>query len=107
MKIEKSVYNIVVAVAADYDRMQKRLRSGDLTREQLDSFVRKVCAIDHALTVVCDGERDEVKRALLLDIGERRGFERAVSRNYYATRRVFDKRKGQAVQLIARMLDLI
>ena len=107
MKLEKTVYDVVVAVAADYERMQKRIGSGELSREQLDSFVRKVCAIDHALAVVCEGERDEVKRALLIDIGERRGFDRAISRNYYTTRKIFGKRKGQAVNLIARMLDLI
>lgn len=107
MKIEKTVYDIVVAVAADYGRMQRLIGSGEISREMSAGFVRKVCAIDHALTVVCDGEREEVKQALLVDIAERRGFERSVARSFYSTKRVFDKRKGQAIALIARMLDLI
>ena len=107
MKIEKTVYDIVVAIAADYGRMQKMIGNGEISRGMLAAFARKVCAIDHALTVVCDGEREEVKQALLVDIAERRGFERSVARSFYSTKRVFDKRKGQAIALIARMMDLI
>jgi hypothetical protein len=107
MKIEKSVYDRVVAITADYSRMQKLIGSGELTREQTATFVKELTAIDNALTVVCDREREEVKRALLVDIAERRGYERSVSRSVFGSKKVFDRRKGQAVILIARMLDLI
>ena len=75
--------------------------------EQTATFVKELTAIDNALTVVCDREREEVKRALLVDIAERRGYERSVSRSVFGSKKVFDRRKGQAVILIARMLDLI
>ena len=105
--IEKSVYDRVVAVAADYGRMQKKLSSGDVTREQAAGFTKAICAVDHALEVVCEGERKEVRVALLTDIAERRGYERSVARAFYQTRRVFEKRKAQVIRLIARLLDMI
>ena len=107
MKLEKSVYDVVVATVADYERMNRMVAQGGLPPDQIAVFVRRISAIDHALTVVCDREREEVKRALLRDIAERRGYERSISRELFGSRKLFYKRKGQAVHFIARMLDLI
>lgn len=107
MKLEKSVYDLVVATVADYDRMARRIAEGGLPPDQVAAFVRKISAVDHALSVVCEREREEVKRALQRDIAERRGYERSVSRDLFGSKKAFDRRKAQAIYLIARMTDLI
>ncbi len=107
MRLEKSVYDLVVATVADYERMNRMVVQGGLPPDQMVVFVRKISAIDHALTVVCDGEREEVKRALLSDIAERRGYDRSRSKELFGSRKLFYARKGQAVHFIARMMDLI
>jgi hypothetical protein len=105
--LDKSAYAVVVAMVADYSRMKRTVESGSGTREKVAEFTRRIAAIDNALTVICDGEREEVKRALIIDIGERRGFERAVSREFYNSRNTFEKRKHEAVALIAQFMLIV
>lgn len=107
MRIQKSVYDVVVAVVADYSRMKKMLEKGNLTREQVATFTRKVAAVDNALIAVCSGECEEACIALRGDIASRRGFENCDSKVFYETKYIYNKRKFDAVKMIARMLNLI
>lgn len=106
-KLDKQVYDIVVATVADYRRMQEIIEKGKAPREQLALFVKRVNAIDNALIAICKGERHELRESLMVDIAERRGYERSMSRSYFASRKSFDKRKTEAVELIAKFLWLI
>ncbi len=107
MRMQKTVYDVVVAVVADYGRMKKMLEKGNLTREQVAAFTRKVTAIDNALLAVCDGEPEEVREALMSDIAHRKGFERGSAKEYYTVSGTYEKRKADAVRMIAKMLNLI
>lgn len=106
-KTTKTVYDIVVAMVADYNRMKKMLDKGNITREQAIFFARSVAAIDNALLAVCHDEPREALDALRFDIAERHGFERATARVYYNTNYLYNKRKSDVVEMIARMLNLI
>lgn len=105
--LDGSVYDIVVATAADCKRMKRLVCEGELTAEQAAAFVRRISAVEYALIAVCEGERAAVRDALLTDIAERRGFERSVSRKYYPARSTFMRRKERAVRLMAEMLGLL
>ena len=106
-KFEKSVYDIVVSVAADYGRMHRLLSEGCISREQAIYFTKQIGAIDHALLAVCHDEDEDARLALLDDIAHRRGFEKAISARYYGTSGTFWRRKNDAIELIAKMLCLI
>ena len=106
-RIQKTVYDVVVATVADYPRMKKMLEKGSVTKDQAVVFARKVAAVDNALIAVCDGESGEVVEALRSDIANRKGFENAASRTVYTTKETFHRRKRKAVDLIAKMLNLI
>ena len=105
-KTAKTVYDVVVALVADYGRMKRLLEKGNITRDQAIFYAKSVAAIDNALIAVCRGEPHEVVEALREDIAERHGFERATSRAYYNTHYVYNKRKCDAVDLMAKMLNL-
>ena len=105
-RIQRSVYDIVVAVVSDYDRMKKLLDSGNVTREQAISFAKKISAVDNALLVVCEGEDEDVMEALRCDIGSKRGFSRSVAKAYY-DESAFFRRKNEAIRQMARLLNLI
>jgi hypothetical protein len=107
IKVDKSAYAVVVAIVADYSRMKKMLEKDSTSKAQVAEITKRVSAIDNALAVICEGEREEVKDALLIDIGERRGFERAVSREFYSSRNTFEKRKHEAVELIAKFMLIV
>ncbi len=104
--IPKSVYDVVVAVVSDYDRMNKMLDKGTVTREQAISFTRKVAAVDNALLMVCENESEEVIKLLRKDIAQKRGFVRSYSKAFI-NKNTFDKRKSEAIRQIARLLVLI
>lgn len=106
-RLEKTVYDVVVSVVADYSRMKKLLEKDNLTRQQAAEFTRKVSAVDNALIAVCDGETEEVRDALRSDIAHRRGFQRGAAKKYYTFGQTYEKRKSDAVRMIAKMLDLI
>lgn len=106
-KVQKSVYNLVVATVADYERMKRLLDKGQLSREQTATFVRKISAIDNALVAVCNGEQSDVRDALRLDIAQKRGYERGIARSYYTAKNTYESRKKEAILLIAKMLELI
>ena len=72
--LEKSVYRLVVAEVGDYERMKRKVESGNLTREQIISFTRKISAIENAICAVCDGESERAKSALISDIANERGY---------------------------------
>jgi hypothetical protein len=105
--LEKSVYRLVVAEVGDYDRMKRKVESGNLTREQIISFTRKISAIENAICAVCDGESERAKSALISDIANERGYIKACSKEYYASRSTFDRRKNEAIEMIAAMLGLV
>ena len=106
-KVPKTVYDVVVATVADYNRMRKALEKGNLTKDQVASLTRKVAAIDDALLAICDGEDRDACEALRIDIGARNGFEHSKSIVYYGTKYVYNRRKSDAVEMMARMMDLI
>lgn len=106
-KLERTVYDVVVSVVADYGRMQRLLSEGCISRDQAVHFTRQIGAIDHALVVVCQDEDETVRSALLDDIANRRGFECAASKSIYNTRGVFVRRKNEAIELIAKLLYLV
>jgi hypothetical protein len=106
-RLPKSVYNLVVATVADYDRMKILIEKNQISREQTATFVRKISAIDNALVAVCDGERSDVRDALRLDIAQKRGYERGFARSYYTSEPTYVRRKQDAILLIAKMLELI
>lgn len=106
-KVDKHVYDIVVATVADYRRMKSIIEKNKAPREQVALFAKNVTAIDNAMAVVCKGERQELKDNLLHDIAERRGYERSLSRSFFATHKSFDRRKNEAITLIAEFLWLI
>jgi hypothetical protein len=56
MKLEKTVYDVVVATVADYGRMKKMLDKGSLSKNQAVEITRKLDAVDNALMTVCDGD---------------------------------------------------
>ena len=105
-RLPRSVYDIVVAVVSDYDRMKKLLDKGEVTREQAIRFTKKISAVDDALLVVCEGEDEDVMLALRRDIGEKRGFVRSYAKAFYEER-VFENRKREAIWQMARLLNLI
>jgi hypothetical protein len=105
--IESSVYDLVVATAADYRRMKRLMNEGNITLEQAVVFARRIAAVEHALIVACKGDGERVREAMLTDIAERRGFERSVSKKYYPARATFVRRKEHAVCLIAELLGLL
>ncbi len=105
-RLPRSVYDIVVAVVSDYDRMKKLLDKGEVTREQAIRFTKKISAVDDALLVVCEGEDEDVMAALRRDIGDRRGFSRSLTKDYYSEK-CFTRRKSDAIRLIAHLLNLI
>ena len=106
-RIQKTVYDVVVATVADYGRMKKMLEKGNLPREQTAAFARRVAAIDNALLAVCDGESEEVRAALLRDIAYRRGYERSEAREYYPAVATLERRKREAVRMIGKMLGIV
>lgn len=106
-RLPKSVYNLVVATVADYDRMRSLIDKNQVSREQMKEFTRKISAIDNALVAVCDGEQSAVREALRLDISQKRGYDRSVARSYCMTERTFFRRKQETMLLIAKMLELI
>lgn len=107
MKIEKSVYRVVVAEVGDYERMKRKIESGNLTRDQIISFTRKITAIENALCAVCEGECERAKSALISDIANERGYQKASAKQYYGSRGTFDRRKNEAIEMIAAMLGLV
>ena len=107
MKIEKSVYRVVVAEVGDYERMKRKVESGNLTREQIISFTRKIAAIENAMCAVCDGECERARVALISDIAHERGYQKASAKEFYGSRGTFDRRKGEAIEMIAAMLGLV
>lgn len=107
MKLEKTVYDVVVATVADYWRMKKMLDKGSLTKAQAIEITRKLDSVDNALITVCDGEAEEAIEALRYDIAHRNGFEYATSKGYYTSRGTYDKRKSDAVVLMAKLMSLI
>jgi hypothetical protein len=107
MKLEKTVYDVVVATVADYGRMKKMLDKGNLSKNQAIEITRKLDAVDNALMTVCDGEAEEAIEALRYDIAHRNGFEYATSKGFYTSRGTYDKRKSDAVVLIAKLMSLI
>ncbi len=106
-KIEKSVYKVVVATVGDYDRMKRKVESGNLTRDQLIDFTRRISAIDHAICAVCEGECDRVKEALLSDIAQSRGYGNSASKVFYGSSATFKRRKSEAISTIASMMGLV
>ena len=107
MKLEKTVYDVVVATVADYGRMKKMLDKGSLTKAQAIEITRKLDSVDNALITVCDGEAEEAIEALRYDIAHRNGFEYATSKGYYTSRGTYDKRKSDAIVLMAKLMSLI
>lgn len=106
-RCEKTVYDVVVATISDRVRMRRMLDKGNLTKEQAADFSRKLAALDNAMIAVCEGESHEAREALLSDIAHRRGYENAEAKRFYTARNTFDRRKAEAVTMIARMLGLI
>jgi hypothetical protein len=107
MKLEKTVYDVVVATVADYGRMKKMLDKGSLTKAQAIEITRKLDSVDNALVTVCDGEAEEAIEALRYDIAHRNGFEYATSKGFYTSRCTYDKRKSDAIVLMAKLMSLI
>jgi hypothetical protein len=107
MKLEKTVYDVVVATVADYGRMKKMLDKGNLSKNQAVEITRKLDAVDNALMTVCDGEPEAAIEALRHDIAHRKGFENASSREFYSALCTFQRRKNESVVLIAKLLNLI
>lgn len=105
--LPRTAYDVVVATVSDYWRMKKLLDTGQLTREQVAVFTRKVTAIENAICAVCDGEDAEAGRALLRDIAYRRGYERSEAKAYYPAVATFERRKREAVRMIGRMLGVV
>ena len=105
-RIQKTVYDVVVSVVADYGRMKKELEKGSGTREQIINFTRMIVAVDNALIVVCEGESEDVIEALRWDIANKRGFSRSSSKAYY-DEKTFLRRKSEVIRQIARMINLI
>ena len=105
-KLPKTVYNMVVAIVSDYERMKKMLDKGEVTNKQAVLFTRYVAAVDDALVAVCAGEDPNVRVLLRTDISERNGFENSRAMSYY-TKCTYDRRKSDAIFLIAQMLDLV
>ena len=105
-RIQRSVYDVVVAVVSDYGRMKKLLDKGNLTREQTISFTKKVAAVDNALLVVCENESEEIMDALREDIAQKRGFSRSAAKAFYEEK-TFIKRKSEVIRQIARLMNLI
>ena len=106
-KIEKSVYRLVVAEVGDYERMRRKLDKGNLTKDQIIGFTRKVAAIDNALCAVCEGEGEKAKALLLSDIANDRGYYKSSAREIYVCKGTFDRRKRDAIEMIATMMGLI
>lgn len=106
-KLPRSVYDIVVAVVADYDRMSKLLDKGNITRAQAILYTRYITAVDDALVAVCEGEDPAVYSLLRADIAARNGFENSRSKAYYLTKYSYDRRKSDTIVLIARILNLV
>jgi hypothetical protein len=105
--VESSVYRVVVATAADYNRMKRAIDSHSLGKDQALELSRKVNAIDNALLAVCEGECDAARSALLSDIARMRGFKNSAGKAYYASRATYTRRKREAVRMIAIMLGLV
>lgn len=106
-KLNKTISGMVVAIAADYPRMKKMLEGGNVTRDQAVLFTRYVSAVDNALIAVCRGEPAEARELLRKDIAEKNGFETSESKVYYGTFYMFNKRKYDAIKMIAEMNNLI
>ena len=109
-KIPDSVYKLVVAEFADYDRKRRflstvgeRKANNDLVRVYLD----RVIAIDAALLAVCRGESAEAREALRYDIAEGRGFNTSAAKKFYTSRELFIRRKSAAIYEVARSLEFI
>ena len=106
-RIEKCVYDRVVAVVKDYDRMERVLKRSKASAEQRLLFQRTVSAIDNALIAVCADEAPEAREALRRDIAERAGYERSIAKKYYLSRKIFETRKRECVYMIAVMLGIL
>ena len=109
-RVPDSVYQIVVAEFADYDRKRKlldcvgeRKAANELVRVYIDHVV----AIDAALLSVCRGESTEARDALRSDIAQGRGFKNSAAKKFYSTRSLFIRRKSDAIYEVARSLELI
>ena len=106
-KLNKTISGMVVAIVADYPRMKKMLESGNVSRDQAVIFTRYVASVENALTAVCDDEPAEACDLLRKDIAEKNGFEFSESKVYYGTKYIFNKRKYDAIKMIAKMNHLI
>lgn len=105
--VPESVYKLVVAEIADYERKKKALEKGDLSREQMIEYSRKVTLIDTAIQSVCFGEGRKAQCALIADIATMRGYEHGAASEFYTTKGTYMRRKREAVTLISKLLGLI
>ena len=106
-KLNKTISGMVVAIAADYPRMKRMLESGNVSLDQAVIFTKYVASVDNALAAVCEEEPAEARELLRKDIAEKNGFEMSESKVYYGTFYIFNKRKYDAIKMIARMNNLI
>lgn len=102
-----SVYKLVVAEVGDYDRKKEALEKGDLPREKIIEYSRKLAAIDTAISSACSGEGTRAKTALMFDIANLKGYNNGLARQYYLTKGIYMRRKREAMTSIARILELL
>ena len=109
-RLPDSVYKLVVAEFADYDRKRRFLSVIGERRaenELVRMYMEHVIAIDAALLSVCRGEGGDAREALRTDIAEGRGFNTSAAKKYYTSRELFVRRKSAAIYEVARALELI
>lgn len=109
-RIPDSVYKLVVAEFADYDRKRRFLATVGERRAANDLvkvYVDHVVAIDAALMSTCRGEDQAAREALRYDIAEGRGFNTSAAKKFYTSRELFIRRKSAAIYEVARSLEFI
>ena len=109
-KIPDSVYQIVLAEFADYDRKKALLNlygENMLSKEQRIAFFRVTNIIDEVIDDVCAGEDRAAKQALKRDISEGRGFDRSYAKVFYPAKETFKRRKRNIIKGVAHRLGLL
>ena len=87
-EIPTSVVGVVYAVCTDYYRREREMKFGVVSGEVLSKYTELNTVVERALLSV----ESEFREDLLLDIAERRGYERSraavlISKNAYYRRR--------------------
>ena len=99
----REVYNVVVALCADYERRKKEIAKGKIDSVHLEYYKVLNDAIDRALEQAVDSD---IREQMLIDISNRTGHRKSKC-CLYMHGNTFKAQKSETVYHIAKNLQLI